>query len=530
MIELIFITSNSAKLSHANHLCANYAVRISKQKNYGIGYIEPRIDNRDELIKKSVEDAVARFKKNVPSYENRFFFIEDTSVVIHALSREKEYPGVDIKYWMREHSFDDVDKLLRENGNERSATVRSDLILVLSNKLATQLGTPYKIFSNEITGSITEKEYTVNTQPLYPWLSEKTFNKWFVPDGCSLPMSLLNIVEADKHDFRAGSFNQMLEFLYDNDIIETIEEERKQGVKQLNLFTQLGNFIVCGPTCVGKTTLANYLVNTYNYYHIEASDFMYLSYHERHGIDSNVRIGDFAEDALRNNPSIVSDQIIQNIKNIKSVPLVITGFRDPKEIESFLSKYKGDFSVKLVYVDADQNIRFTRYASRDREPIDKNISIEEFKKLDEQQHNMGLPSIKQADDTELVYNNGSFDEYYQSFEKLYDNQLLSTREYISKTPPNFFTKRELQNAIILTLIEQQDLQKYYTTTEIARIINSNKDYALAQKSKNNVSRYFNQNFHPYFEILKNKDGHACYRLSQTGIAYANFLRKTQQQS
>lgn len=524
MQELIFVTSNSAKLSHARHLCAKYAVRIAKQKNYGIGYVEPRIEDRDELIKKSVEDAIARFKKNDSNYENKFFFIEDTSVVIKSLSKEKEYPGVDIKYWMQEHSFNDVDKLLKNNGNDRSAIVRSDLILVLSSRLADQLKTPYKIFTSQIEGFISDIEYTVSTQPLYPWLSEKTFNKWFIPNGCSQPMSLLNITDADKYDFRAGAFNEMLTFLHKNHIILTHEEKAINGV-QLDLFGQIKNFIVCGPTCAGKTTLASYLVNKYNYYHIEASDFMYLSFYERHGINSSVSIGDFAQDALRVNPAIVSDQIIQNIEKIKSVPLVITGFRDPKEIESFRSKYKGDFAVKLIYLDAEQTIRYQRYINRHRNPLDKNITLEEFKKSDKQQHKMGLPAIKKHIDYELL-NNGSLEDHFRNFEKLYETHLLSGRDYVVIASPKFFAKSRLQNAIILTLLEKQNLQEYYTTTEIARLINANKAYAHAPKSKNNVSRYFNQNFHPYFDIKINDEGKACYRLSQTGVAYGNFLRNT----
>lgn len=523
MTELIFITSNSAKLSHAKHLCKDYAVRISKQKNYGIGYVEPRLENRDELIKKSVEDAIIRFRKNVQNHENKFFFIEDTSVVIKALSEDKEYPGVDIKYWMQENTFKDVDKLLREKGNNRNAVVRSDLILVLSSTLAKRLGVQYKIFTSQVDGSITEQEHKVSTQPLYPWLSQKTFNKWFVPNGCGMPMSLLDIEEADKHDFRVGAFKKMLQFLHENQIIKTIDEDNQLRVEQLNLFKQVGNFIVCGPSCAGKTTLADYLVNNYNYYHVEASDFMYLSYYERHGTNSDVLIGDFAEDALKNNPAVVADQIIEHIKKNKSIPIVITGFRDPREIESFLSNYKGDFGINIVYVDTDQGIRYIRFIKRGRDPLDENVTLDDFKKKDEQQNNMGLPLIKTQLSSTIITNNETFEDYYSCFEKQFANQLMSSKEYIVRATPKLFMKGRLQTAIVLTLLDQSNLKKYYTTTEIAHLINANSKYSSNPKSKNNVSRYFNQNFHPYFEVSKN-DGYTSYRLSQTGIAYAKFLK------
>ncbi len=518
MLELIFITSNSAKLAHARHLCREYAVRISKQKNYGVGYIEPRVEDRNELIKMSVEDAIIRFRKSVSNSESKFFFIEDTSVVINNLSHEKEYPGVDIKYWMRENTFDDIDKELKKNGNDRSAIVRSDLILVLTEELARQEGSPYKIFTSKVTGRITEKEYHVNTQPLYPWLSEKTFNKWFIPDGCIEPMSLLNIVDADKFDFRAGAFNQMLDFLHRNQIIYTNEEYQKSRSQQLSLFVPV-NFIICGPTCAGKTTLATYLIENYSYYHLEASDFMYLSYYERHGIGSEVPIGDFAEQALKDNPSIVTDQIIQNIKKIKSVPVVITGFRNPKEVESFKSQYKGNFAVTLIYVDADQNIRFERSRSRNRYQ-EKDTTYDDFKKRDEQQRGMGLPLIEDDSQSKKITNNGTYQEFYEAFESLYNKQLLSTKTLNELT--SYFPKNKLQNVIISALAKELNSEQYFTTTEIAHLINSNTNLERP-KNKNNVSRYFNQNFHPYFEIKVNEDGHACYKLSQTGIAYSKFI-------
>jgi len=42
------------------------------------------------------------------------------------------------------------------------------------------------------------------------------------------------------------------------------------------------------------------------------------------------------------------------------------------------------------------------------------------------------------------------------------------------------------------------------------------------KSKNNVSRYFNQRFYPYFDI-KLVDGKKKYRLSNTGYGMARLL-------
>ena len=211
MTDITFITSNLTKLAHARYLCKNYQVNILHYKKffYGVGYEEPRIYDRKQLLAESFKDAVARWKKNVTERDNRLFFIEDTSVKIDALSEsENEVPGVDVKYWMRKINFNLLDQELRKKGNNRKCSVTSHVMLFLTEELKKTLGVTedYKIFKSTAYGEITEKEYSFETQILYPWLDNKTFNKWFVPDGYSLPVSLLDISQADSGDFRKGAF------------------------------------------------------------------------------------------------------------------------------------------------------------------------------------------------------------------------------------------------------------------------------------------------------------------------------------
>src|SRR6185436_16463107 len=138
----------------------------------------------------------------------------------------------------------------------------------------------------------------VSTQPLYPWLDNKTFNKWFIPDGYDMVFSLLPIEEAERCDFRKGAFQEMLSFFEEQGFISQQPARDSIILHQRNLFPEQLLFIVCGPTCAGKTTLAHYIASQYPYYHIEASDYMYLSYYRSHGVGSSVFIGDFAENAL----------------------------------------------------------------------------------------------------------------------------------------------------------------------------------------------------------------------------------------
>lgn len=176
MTDITFVTSNLNKLAHARYLCRNYQINILHYKKlfYGVGYKEPRIDDRKQLLKESFEDAVARWKRNVTERDNRLFFIEDTSVKIDALSDEAhEVPGVDVKYWMQEIDFNKLDRELKNRGNNRKCCVTSHVILFLTENLKKTLGVTedYKVFKSSAYGTITEREYVFNTNILYPWLA-----------------------------------------------------------------------------------------------------------------------------------------------------------------------------------------------------------------------------------------------------------------------------------------------------------------------------------------------------------------------
>jgi len=71
--------------------------------------------------------------------------------------------------------------------------------------------------------------------------------------------------------------------------------------------------------------------------------------------------------------------------------------------------------------------------------------------------------------------------------------------------------------IVLAIEYKKNEFQYYTTTEIAHIIN--KYLNGTNKSKNNISRYFNQSYYPYYEIKKENKKNK-YKLSPTGYSEA----------
>lgn len=511
-LEIVFITSSRIKLAHAEYLAKNYNITISKQKNYGIGYIEPRIYNREQLLNESYKDAHERFVKNVSLPEEKFFIIEDTSVIINALSDStNEVPGLDIKYWMKEHTFEKLDLMLKQQGNNRKCSVRSDIILHLPKKLKEKYQTDYMQFTGISEGFIVESEYKYSTNATYPWLDNRTFNKWFTPDG-TIPLGMMNIAQALKYDFRKKAFDGLLGFL-DSEKYKINQERIIKHQYALPLY--FNNFILVGPTCAGKSTLAKYLADNYQYYHIEASDFMYKKFYELHGINSGLKIGDFAKQALLENPCVISDLVIDQINRLKGLPFVISGFRDPLEIECFLKKYRG--GIDVVYIDADIQIRFQR--NTDRKRVDDENSFKNFESKNTLQQSMGLSQMHENYKNTLILNEKSFDEFYHEFESKYSDLLPEKTSIIANDKINT-AKLKLEEAILLAMYFDKNDQgdKYYTTTELSSLI---KVTLNVDKNKNNISRYFNQKFHPYYDIKSTTS--VKYKLNSTGKSQARFI-------
>jgi len=513
MIEIVFISSSRTKFAHIEYFLEGSKYYIAPQKNYGIGYNEPRIYDRNQLLKESYVDAKKRFEKSVGNAENKFFILEDTSVIIDALSDEKnEIPGLDIKYWMKEHTFDDIDKLLKVHNNNRKCIVRSDILLHLPYKLQKKYNQEYIIFTGMEEGFICKQEKYFDINPLYPWLDNKTFNKWFVPidyEKQDISISQLEIENATRYDFRCQAINQMIDFLNKEDLTE-FNKDRK--VSYIPTLFDASTFLLLGSTCAGKSTLADYMAKKYKYYHIEASDFMYLEYYRRHGVNPNVSIGDFAQKALEDNPTIVAKQVVEFCNKLGSIPIVISGFRTLKEVKYFQNHHLKN--IKSVYIDTERDIRYERCKKRNRS--DAALTIDKFKKKDAQQYAMGV-TVLEKEIKDKLYNNGTFEEYYEIFEMSFNDLVKS---YPNEKIKSIYEMR-LEDFILIALSD--NVGKFYTTTEIAKLINKKFSY-MKPKSKNNVSRYFNQFFHPYYDILIDKDINK-YAINTTGLSQSRHLFK-----
>lgn len=520
MLELTFLTTNIVKLAHARYLCRNNDVNIIQHKilHYGKSYEEPRLFEREKLLEESLKDAKRRWKKYAS--ENKFFFIEDTSVKIHALSTpEKEYPGVDIKYWMNETTFEQLDLNLKQKGNDRHVTVFSHLLLGLTKDLEEIFHTDHFEFKSQAEGYITDREYIFETNILYPWLDNRSFNKWFVPIGKKYPVSMLSIEDSYAGDFRKGAFESMLSFLLNHN---KLHKKKKHEINLRFVFEPL--FLITGPTCAGKTTIGKYLLENYNYYHIEASDFMALEFHETHGNKSQIDIGEFAKAILKVNPYVVVNRILWFLnENPKISSVVITGFRTPAELKYFTENSPLQGNEISIFIIANYEIRFQRWVNRNRD-ISDNLK-EKFDKINQIQKEIGILSISELENFTQLENNSTFNDYYD----LFDETFLTRKPEKNKINHIDFSALQptsLEDAILFTLANdyRSSDQAYLTTTAISRKINKTFISLAKEKHKDNVSRYFNQRFYPYYEI-KEIDKKLKYKLSPTGYSKAISIVK-----
>lgn len=530
MIEFVFFSTNRSKLAHFRYLGEKEGVRVKgfHETTYYASYNEPKIDDRSELLKLSYESALEQWLKRQGANDDDHstFFFEDTSVVIEALSKDTEVPGVNVKYWMRDMTFAKLDALLKRAGNNRKVIVRSDIVMHLPPRWRRLLNTTERYLSmvGESHGVIDDCERKIQPNLVYPWLDDKTFNKWFVPVGASGPISTLDIKEADLADFRARAFSGITSVLRGK--LSVLANRKEPGADQLqipSIAAYPSIFVICGPSCSGKSTTANWMCDMYKLLHIEASDFMYKAFWERHGPGTDVRIGDFAEAALQTQPGIVAQPIARFLRETGAAGAVVTGFRSTREVEIFRQELGSSIEVALMYLTASVPIRLDRAIKRGRD----GITPEKFEKRDEQEIRMGLPDIAKLPNVELQANEGSLTELYSAVRNRYRKALrvyTSDKERRAQLPQP--SRDQLEGLILRTLLAELPTGKWFTTTEIAAALNRRFNET---KSKNNVSRYFNQEFHPYYELrFRERDGKQTgvleYRLSATGISRAKQMR------
>jgi len=150
--------------------------------------------------------------------------------------------------------------------------------------------------------------------------------------------------------------------------------------------------------------------------------------------------------------------------------------------------------------------------------------LKDLKRLIRFKKRWGPSQIKQIEETIIFENNKEgLDLFYADFissiikEKISPFQIDFQTVLSSRSIP-----LEKTTLIIWAIEYNKDDTLYYTTTEISHLID--KSFVYIKKNKNNISRYFNQSYHIFYEIKK--EGRKLkYKLSPTGYSEAIFYIK-----
>lgn len=250
---------------------------------------------------------------------------------------------------------------------------------------------------------------------------------------------------------------------------------------------------------------------------------MYLNYYYRHGYRGDISIGDFAEDALAQKPEIAAEKVAEYVADNVGFPIIVSGFRSSREVEYLRDAMAAlGKNLGVVFVDSDEATRYKRLILRKRPGDD--ISLEEFRRRDEQQRRMGLDQIASLSDVKSLNNNASLPEYLETIDILVGSNLQDDI-VVASALTQLVEVREvrLEDAILIALLgawTNDENRPFFSTTQIARKIQATFVNA-PPKHKDNVSRYFNQDFYAYYEIAGGQSqAKRRYRLSNTGYGMA----------
>lgn len=410
ILNVFFYTSNTEKLLQARLLFMRHGYELKYFRGGNEPYDEDYELGTVGLLNRAIEQVKAEF--GVRS----IFFVEDTSVRIEGLSGTKDFPGLAVKDWFSQTTFDVVDKQLRDAGNDRRAKVNSDIALYIPT-----LRSPL-LFHGETTGRIANSAPSFQSSVQYPWLTPETFNGWIIPDGSTKRLGEMEFEESLDFDFRAKALKELLTTLeYFNAAINlrpnfyTTRRSVDLQPGQLSLIPEASRTVVLvvGARCSGKTTFSDYMANYESVRVYEASTVLRGIAEEVGVIPSN------SDEALEFLKEVGWDSVARKIADYIDKDdarlSVVSGLRTPEELLFLKRRFP---AARIILIDADQRMRFERHILRARDRLLPNMKA--FSREDEKQKEFGTLRIA-ADIAEItIVNDGTRDQYSKKIEEALD--------------------------------------------------------------------------------------------------------------
>ena len=121
---LFFYTSNLAKFLQARVVFARSGLVLQHFRSKTDPYNEDYSAGKEVLLERAIQEIVSSVGAS------SLFFVEDTSLRLESLSTSSDdFPGLTVKEWFAQATFGELDRSLREKGNDRRAVIKSDIAL-----------------------------------------------------------------------------------------------------------------------------------------------------------------------------------------------------------------------------------------------------------------------------------------------------------------------------------------------------------------------------------------------------------------
>lgn len=448
--------------------------------------------------------------------ENQFVFIEDTTIRIEALSApDSDVPGLAAKEWFAGTTFEELDSELRNRGNVRAATVKSDIALHVPGMKGPLF------FHGETTGVVAgaPPKFQLHSAS-HPWLNPSTFNGWFVPEGATKPLGEMSIEEAWGFDFRIRSLTMLIkrlqEFTFVLNAPPTAYRLRSYPVTQvqLSLFgAEQPIFVAIGLPSAGKSYFGTYLSVKRNFIHIEASTVVRAA-RESTPI-KGASIEQFGEHFHRRfGRDIVGRVLIETVDiDDTSAGLVISGLRHIEEFEALLSRFE---NATLVYIEARERTRFERFLARRRADMDN--SFTSFLRRDEENKNFSLVRYGRQLATLVILNESGLDDYEDQLEFVASGRTVARPRGLRRTD---LRRVALQQKLWFCCLEALHMaQRNMTSTELSSVV--------GRPGHNNAS-HVRRALRPMIPLMveerRENTGLLHYGLTSTGASFVRVIRK-----
>lgn len=402
-LDVFFYTSNVDKFLQARLVFERFGLVLNQFRGRSEPYSEDYSIGTHGLLARAIREIVATVGRS------NLFFVEDTSMRLEALSTpDNDVPGLSVKEWFQKTSFGELDAQLRSLSDDRRATVKSDIALHIP-------GARHPVYFHAATdGYVASTPPDFPESPQYPWLTPKTFNGWFVPEGADRPLGGMSFEESWLYDFRIKAMVQLIDRLEEyaavlNLPVQAYSRSRRRttDARQPRLLKTGRVFVVVGRTCAGKTTFADRAVASVDARFVEASSIVRMIRSECSDPEPDPFI--YAQKLMQERGyDVVANEVLRIYGTESERDVVISGFRTVQELET-LRQHRPD--AKVVLIEANDRIRFQRHLNRARPGAP--IKFSAFRELDKQQETFGLLRVvEDFADVKLV-NEGSLEEFFQ---------------------------------------------------------------------------------------------------------------------